>query len=240
MVDGIFRLEISVDDLVLVHVVQSPAYLLNNISGHVLRDFSFFLQKIIQLTRVAKFKHEVNVFAVREEVVHFHNVRVIQEGLDFYLSHQLNHQLAADLRFLYLLYGADKICLLVPKYVWSLTLPKKLLQICLLPASFLNWNPESSSDGHLIIAWEERDFCGNSGVIQVQKVSSILCFFSAPCWGRPSRTSLCYLTLPLQVLLRIFPCSSRFHRSFSSYSAFRSQWRGWDLSRRTCRSWLPF
>jgi len=91
MVDNVFRFEIAMNDFVLVHVVQSSADLLHDILGHILWDFSLFLQEVVQLSWKAELKHQVDIVLVGEEGEHFDNVGVVQETLDLYLSHQLHY-----------------------------------------------------------------------------------------------------------------------------------------------------
>ena len=77
LVDNIFRFEIPVDDLVLVHVVKSPAGLTDDISGHVFRDSSSLLQKTVELSWNAQLHRQVYELLIREEAVHLYDVGVV-------------------------------------------------------------------------------------------------------------------------------------------------------------------
>jgi hypothetical protein len=93
VVDDVLGLEVAVDDLALVHVVQRAADLLHDHLGHLLGQLALLLQQRVELPRVAQFLHQVDVLLICEEGVEFHDVRVVQEGLDLDLSHQLDQQL---------------------------------------------------------------------------------------------------------------------------------------------------
>lgn len=103
MVYHVFRLQISVDDLVGVHVVQRSANLLHQKSGHILWYFSLLFQEVVKLSRVAEFQCEIDIIFVSEEGVHLDDVGVVQKALDFDLSHQLHDQLAVHVRLVDLL-----------------------------------------------------------------------------------------------------------------------------------------
>ena len=108
LVDNVFRFEVPVDDLVLVHVVKSPAGLTDYVSGHVFRDSSSLLQKTIELSGNAQLHSQVYKLLVREETVHLYDVGVVQEHLDLDLPQQLHCQLAINLSLLYLFQGANE------------------------------------------------------------------------------------------------------------------------------------
>jgi hypothetical protein len=108
MINNIFRFDISVDNLVFMHIVQCSANLLDYGFCHFFWQFTFFLQKCVELTRVTELKHEVDIFFVREEGIHFDYVWVIQKVLNLYLADQLDYELAIDVRFVDHFNGAQK------------------------------------------------------------------------------------------------------------------------------------
>ena len=92
MIDYVFWLQVAVNDLALVHVVQGSANLLHDRLHEVLAEFPLFLEEGVELPRAAQLLHEVDVLLVSEEGVQPHDVGVVQERLDFNLTHQLNGQ----------------------------------------------------------------------------------------------------------------------------------------------------
>ncbi len=96
MEDNILGLQISVDNLIFVHVVQSFKCLLKDIFGQRFGYFAFFFQKIVQLPWVAKFEHQVHVLGIAEKRIHLDDVRMLQKTLDFYFPDHLDQQLLVD------------------------------------------------------------------------------------------------------------------------------------------------
>lgn len=50
MIDDVLWLQVTVNDLVLVHIVKSSTNLLDDILSHILVDFSLLFEEIIELT----------------------------------------------------------------------------------------------------------------------------------------------------------------------------------------------
>ena len=113
MVDDILRLEVSVNDLVLVHVVQGLAHLLYQVPRHLFRYLPFFAEKVVQLTGVTQLKHQVYVAFIGEEGVHLDDVGVVEETLYLDLPNELHHQFAVDVGLVDLLQSAHEACCLM-------------------------------------------------------------------------------------------------------------------------------
>ena len=96
MEDNILGLQISVDNLVFVHIVQSFKCLLKDIFGQRFGYFAFLFQKIVQLPWVAQFEHQVHVLSIAEKGVHLDNVWMLQETLDLYFPDNLDQKLLVD------------------------------------------------------------------------------------------------------------------------------------------------
>ena len=103
------------NNLVLVHKVKSPTHLLNQISSHRLSYPPLQLQKLVQLTRVTKLQHEIDVLTVCKKCIHLDYIRMVEKCLYFYLSYQLNHQFAINVHLVYFLYCTKKTCSFVPR-----------------------------------------------------------------------------------------------------------------------------
>lgn len=101
------------DNLVLVHIIQSSTNLLHNVPSQVLRNFSFLPEKVVELSRKAKLQNEVDVLRISEESVHLDDIGVIQESLDLDLTDKLNHQLTVHILLVYLLQRTHKTSSLV-------------------------------------------------------------------------------------------------------------------------------
>lgn len=93
VVDDVFGLEVAVDDLALVHVVQRPADLLHDRPSQLQGQPAFAFEEGVELAGGAEFLEEVEALGVGEVAVEFDDVGVVEEGLDFYLPHQLQQQL---------------------------------------------------------------------------------------------------------------------------------------------------
>ena len=91
MVDDVLGLYVSMDNLVLVHEFQGSANLVYYVLGHVLRNFFFLPEEVVQFPWVAQLQHQVDVVSIGEEEIHFYDVRVVQETLDFNLADHLDH-----------------------------------------------------------------------------------------------------------------------------------------------------
>lgn len=81
MIDDVFWLEITVDDLIGMHVIQCSADLLDQEASHVFWHFAFLLQEVVELAREAELQSEVDVVFVGEESVHLDYIGVIEETL---------------------------------------------------------------------------------------------------------------------------------------------------------------
>lgn len=79
MKDNILRLEISMNDLFLMHIIKRPESLLHDILGQGLGQFSLFSQKIIELARITQLQYKINVLAITKESVEFHDVGIVEE-----------------------------------------------------------------------------------------------------------------------------------------------------------------
>lgn len=90
MVDDVLGLKVAVDDLALVHVVQSSADLLDDDFGHFLSELPLLLEEGVELPRGAELLHQVDVLLVGEEGVELDDVGMVQKRLDFYLTYQLH------------------------------------------------------------------------------------------------------------------------------------------------------
>lgn len=76
--------------LILMHIIQCLQCLLDNRLCQWLTQFSFLLQKIIQLSRIAQFQYKINKLMITKKRIQFDNIWMIQERLNLYLSNQLN------------------------------------------------------------------------------------------------------------------------------------------------------
>jgi hypothetical protein len=88
--DDVLRLQVAVDDLTLMHVIQSPADLLHDYTSQLLVELPLLLEEGVELPRGAELLHQINMRLVCEESVKLDHVGVVEEGLDLYLPHQLH------------------------------------------------------------------------------------------------------------------------------------------------------
>jgi len=65
------------DYLIFMHVVECFAYLLDYIFGHILRNFTLLLQKIIELTRKAKLQCQIYKIFISKKCIHFYDISIV-------------------------------------------------------------------------------------------------------------------------------------------------------------------
>ena len=87
MVDNILRFQIPMNDLILMHVVKCSTDLLYNISRHFFIYFSLLLEEAVELSRKTELQDQVDKLFIRKERKHLYYVWMVQESLDFYLTH---------------------------------------------------------------------------------------------------------------------------------------------------------
>jgi len=81
MQEYVFGLEVSVDHVVLVHVLDSRADLLDPLPHQLLTGSPVLLQVAVEVAPEAGLKHQVGRFLIHEEVIDSDDAGVVDEGL---------------------------------------------------------------------------------------------------------------------------------------------------------------
>lgn len=82
--EDVLRLDVPVDDVLLVHVLDCLGDLLNDLPDFLLTVCSLpFLKVFKQIVAQAGLQQEVHILVVHEEVVEAHDVGVVEVALDF-------------------------------------------------------------------------------------------------------------------------------------------------------------
>lgn len=89
MQEYVLRLEVSMQDIISMHVLYPLTDLLDIFSHDFLRESANFFQVLIEILAQTGLKDEVSSLLVDEEVVEVHNLRVVEKTLYFYLSDKL-------------------------------------------------------------------------------------------------------------------------------------------------------
>lgn len=79
--NDIFRLDVSVNNIMFVHVAEAFKDLSGENGNWVLVKLGSFLHQIIQLAITAKFHQQVNIIIVTEISVEFDKIRMVQKHL---------------------------------------------------------------------------------------------------------------------------------------------------------------
>ena len=120
----VFRLQIAVQYIVIVHILQSVTYLLHHHPDLVLGETTLLFEVVVHVSICTQLHQQVKVAVLDEHRVELGHVGVVQEGLDLYLADQLHQHLGvrAYVALDYLLQGEQETCFLVPglRY-WYLT-----------------------------------------------------------------------------------------------------------------------
>lgn len=90
----IFRLDVSVDDLVIVGVFQCLDHLVDVECRSLLTELALFLQYFVQLPVWGVVQNDVDPPLVVEKTMHIQNVWMLQVTVDLYFSPQLEYNVA--------------------------------------------------------------------------------------------------------------------------------------------------
>jgi hypothetical protein len=93
MHEYVFGLDVPVDDVAVVHELDSVAHLLEDAADAVFGEAAVLLEGGVDVASAADLEDEVDVVFVGEEGVELHNVGVVQEDLDLDLPNQLVDEL---------------------------------------------------------------------------------------------------------------------------------------------------
>lgn len=96
----ILGFEISVEYHVQMQIPDSLYQLTNQVGSVFLRNSSFLLQKIEQLSISAEFLQNVQVVVIKEKAIHLDDVRVLDVRMNFQLTYNLiSHFLVFNMLF---------------------------------------------------------------------------------------------------------------------------------------------
>jgi hypothetical protein len=90
MKKNILRFEISVQDVIVMHVFNSIAHLLDHQSNLILIKSANCLQARVQVSRKAKLHEKIKVIIFNKDRVELDDVRMIKVTLNLYLSNYLS------------------------------------------------------------------------------------------------------------------------------------------------------
>ena len=113
MEDDVLGFEVSVDDLIFVHVIEGFEALLDDVFGKGFGKFAFFFQVVVELAGVTQFKHEVDEFVVAEKCVQLDDVGMGEEALDLDFADELNQEFLIDFQLVYAFNSTDEAGVLV-------------------------------------------------------------------------------------------------------------------------------
>ena len=86
----VFRLQIAVQYIVIVHILQSVTYLLHHHPDLVLGETTLLFEVVVHVSICTQLHQQVKVAVLDEHRVELGHVGVVQEGLDLYLADQLH------------------------------------------------------------------------------------------------------------------------------------------------------
>ena len=89
MEEDVFGFEVSVQNIVVVHVLNSVADLLDDAFNFLLREPALEFQILVEAAGRAELHEKVETGLVGEEGVQLDDVGVVQKTLDLYLPHSL-------------------------------------------------------------------------------------------------------------------------------------------------------
>lgn len=112
MEKNVFRFDVSVNDIVVMHKLNCMAHLLNDVLHSLFRKTAFLAHRCVDVASTARFEDEVEMVLVAEEGVKLGDIGVIEKALDFDLSDQLVDEPEFSFKyfFWYFFEGADKLC----------------------------------------------------------------------------------------------------------------------------------
>ncbi len=90
MKEDVLRFEVSVQDIVIVHVLHSMADLFDYGSDFVLGEGSETPEVLVEVAIYAKFHQQEEITILHEDRIQLNDVRVVQEGLDSDLPNSLH------------------------------------------------------------------------------------------------------------------------------------------------------
>ena len=91
MKQDVLRLDVPMDDVVVVHEVKGVADLLNDPSDLLFLKATFLLQLVIEVASWTVLQHQVEVLLVVEESVQLSYIWMLQVALDLDLTCQLSN-----------------------------------------------------------------------------------------------------------------------------------------------------
>ena len=87
--NDILQFDVTMNNLSLVHIVNSLNDLPHQDRCRFLAKMMTFLKQIVKMTITSQFQEKIDILLITEEIVKFNEIRVIQKCLDFYLPYQL-------------------------------------------------------------------------------------------------------------------------------------------------------
>ena len=93
----VFRFDVPVDDIAVMHEFYGVADLPRDAPDPLLSEAALLLEAVVDIPAAAEFKHQVEVVLICEEGVQLHDIRMVQITLDLYLSYQLADELHLSL-----------------------------------------------------------------------------------------------------------------------------------------------
>ena len=93
----VFRFDVPVDDIAIVHEFYGVADLPRDAPDPLLSEAALLLEAVVDIPAAAEFQHQVEVVLICEEGVQLHDIRMVQVTLDLYLSYQLADELHLSL-----------------------------------------------------------------------------------------------------------------------------------------------
>lgn len=85
--DDILKLDISMDNIALMHVVNSLYYFSDYNWGRLFTKCVMLFQQIEKGTITSQLQKQIYIIFITEKVIKLNKVGVIEKGLKFYLSY---------------------------------------------------------------------------------------------------------------------------------------------------------
>lgn len=89
MEENVFRFEVAVQDIVLVHILHSKTDLPHVFSHSSLRKSTNFLKVVVEIFAKTRLKDQISAIIINKEVIELNDVRVVKEALNFDLPDEL-------------------------------------------------------------------------------------------------------------------------------------------------------
>lgn len=89
MQEYVLGFDVSVDDVVIMHELDSMTDLPDHIFGFVFSETPLFLERGISIASTARLQNQIQKFLITEKSIELDDIRMVKKTLDFYFADQL-------------------------------------------------------------------------------------------------------------------------------------------------------